>query len=175
MKAFTSIYKSDLLPAVKWTCLQVLLRTLWTKVKSRSRGGDDRCLNCALEPEHTAHMLFQCSLTTGVLQKLATCISHVNDDDIDLTLDAVLFHHLPNCRDKQVKSTLTDVLMIIKHVIYRLCFRENIDRHPTVKLVIITVILEIQKYILLRTRNGNDTEMLKSINLKLRQEIKWTT
>ena len=175
MKAFKSLYKSELLPAVKWTSLQVLLRTLWTKVKeSRSRGGDDRCLNCALEPEHTAHMLFHCSLTTGVLQKLAPCISHVTDDDIDLTLDAVLFHHLPSCRDKQVKSTLTDVLMIIKHVIYRLRFRENIDRLPTVKLVIITAILEIQKYILLKTRNGDDTEMLKSINLKLRQEINWT-
>ena len=176
MKAFTSLYKSDLLPAVKWTSLQVLLRTLWTKVKeSRSRGGDDRCLNCELEPEHAAHMLFQCNLATGVLQKLATCINHVTDDDIDLTLDAVLFHHFPNCRDKQVKSTLIDVMMITKHVLYRLRFRENIDRHPTVKLVIITVIIEIQKYILLKTRNGDDTEMLKSINLKLRQEINWTT
>ena len=47
MEAFISVYKSVLLPSIKWTSLQVLLRTLWTKVKeSRSRDGDDLCVNC---------------------------------------------------------------------------------------------------------------------------------
>ena len=56
LDAFTTVYKSELLPSIKWTSLQILLRTLWTQVKesSTARQGDDRCLNCSLQQEHTA-------------------------------------------------------------------------------------------------------------------------
>ena len=174
MAAFTSVYKSELLPSFKWTSLQILLRTLWTKVKeSRSRGGDDLCVNCGQQPEHTIHMMHQCNLATGVLQKLEASLGDSLDDDVPLTSDAVLFHHLPNNLNKQEKKNVSDVLMIYKHTMYKLRFRENTARYPTIKLVLISMILELHKLISLKNKNGEATDTLETVNLKLKQEINW--
>ena len=176
MAAFTSVYKSELLPSFKWTSLQILLRTLWTKVKeSRSRGGDDLCVNCGQQPEHTIHMMHQCNLATGVLQKLEASLGDSLDDDVPLTSDAVLFHHLPNSLNKHEKKNVIDILMIYKHTIYKLRFRENIARYPTIKLVLISIILELNKLISLKNKNGEATDTLELVNLKLKQEINWAT
>ena len=175
MNAFISVYKSELLPSLKWTSLQVLLRTLWTKVKEfRSRGGNDLCVNCGLLSEHTVHMLHQCTLATGVLQKLKVSLDNAMDSDIILSVDAVLFHHLPDNLTRKEKNDIVDTLMIYKHVIYRLRFRENTARYPTTKLVLISMILELQKLISLKNKNGEETDSLEMVNLKLKQEINWT-
>ena len=174
MKAFKSVYKSELLPSIKWTSLQVLIRTLWTKVKeSRDRGGDDRCVNCGLEAEHTTHMLFHCNLAMGALQKVTDSINSTLEDEINPSTDLVLFHHSQADLSRNEKEYITDILMIYKHVIYRLRFRENVGRFPTVKLVLINIILETEKLIRLKISNGSDTEMLSSVSLKLRQDINW--
>ena len=69
MGAFVNVYKSALPPNIKWTSLQVLLRTLWTQLKeSSARDGDDRCLKCLQDPEHIAHVMFHCVVAHGTLQ-----------------------------------------------------------------------------------------------------------
>ena len=173
MKAFVAVYKSELLPSLKWTSLQVLIRTLWTKVKeSQGRGGDDRCVNCGLAAEHTVHMMHQCRLSSAVLQKLEASFESL-DIDIELTVDAVLFHKLPDNLSRKEKEDIIDILMIFKHVTYRIRFRENIDRRPTPKLILISMILEMQKLTTLKNRNCEDTEMLTRMISCLRQEINW--
>ena len=175
MNAFISVYKSELLPSLKWTSLQVLLRTLWTRVKeSRSRGGNDLCINCGQFSEHTVHMMHQCTLATGSLQKLKAGIDSSMDTDINLSVDVVLFHHLPDNLTRKQKTDIVDTLMIYKHVIYRLRVRENTARYPTTKLVLISMILELQKLISLKNKNGEETDSLEMVNLKLKQEINWT-
>ena len=178
MAAFTSVYKSNLLPSLKWTSLQVLLRTLWTKVKeSRSRGGDDRCLNCLAEAEHTIHMMFQCNLAHNVLEKIKVVINSDRSDDtedIEITSDLVLFHKMPNGTSTQERADLIDVFMIYKHIIYRTRFRENIQNIPTSKLIIISMILELQKLSVLKNKNGESSESIIRLTYLFRREINWT-
>ena len=178
MAAFTSFYKSDLLPNLKWTSLQVLLRTLWTRVKeSRTRGGDDRCLNCLTEAEYTIHMMFQCNLAHNVLEKIKVVINSDRSDDtedIEITSDLVLFHKMPNGTSTQERADLIDVFMIYKHIIYRTRFRENIQNIPTSKLIIISMILELQKLSVLKNKNGESSESIIRLTYLLRREINWT-
>ena len=143
LDAFTSIYKSDLLPSIKWTSLQILLRTFWTQAKESnlSRQGDDRCLNCLQHPWHTTHlMVTYMGGSTGLPsahQGRSQCF-----DEIDTTCDLVLFHKVPATVSHYQLQDIIDLLLIFKHVTYRIRFREIQNREPTVKLVIISLILE---------------------------------
>ena len=65
--------------------------------------------------------------------------------------------------------------MIYKHIIFKLRFRENTARYPTVKLVLISTILELHKLISLKNKNGEATDTLETVNLKLKQEINWAS
>ena len=66
--------------------------------------------------------------------------------------------------------------MIYKHtMLYKLRFRENIARYPTIKLVLISIIIELHKLISLKNKNGEATDTLEMVNLKLKQEINWVT
>ena len=130
-------------------------------------------MNCGQQPEHTVHAMHQCSLANGVLQKLEASLTNTLDDDIPLSIDAVLFHHLPNSLSKQEKKNIMDVIMIFKHIIYKLRFRENTVRFPTVKLVLISMILELHKLISLKNKNGEMTDILELVTSKLKQEINW--
>ena len=48
MAAFDTVMNSELKPSIKWTSMQVLLRTLWIRVKERNArpGVNASCLNC---------------------------------------------------------------------------------------------------------------------------------
>ena len=50
-------------------------------------------------------------------------------------------------------TDLTDIIMITKHVLYRLRFRENVQRFPSLKLVTINIAMELDKVIDIR-HNG---------------------
>ena len=65
--------------------------------------------------------------------------------------------------------------MIYKHTMYKLRFRENIARYPTIKLILISIIIELHKLISLKNKNGEATDTLEMVNLKLKQEINWVT
>ena len=71
------------------------------------------------------------------------------------------------------KKNIIDVIMIFKHIIYKLRFRENTVRFPTVKLVLISMILELHKLISLKNKNGEMTDILETVTSKLKQEINW--
>ena len=134
MGAFVNVYKSALPPNIKWTSLQVLLRTLWTQLKeSSARDGDDRCLNCLQDPEHIAHVMFHCVVAHGTLQVIKDIINSGRTDKIDITLDTVLFLKLPNDIRNEERNYIADLLMLYKHVLYRLRFRERNDRQITSK------------------------------------------
>ena len=72
MKAFLKIRRTELMVSFQWTSTQVLLRTLWTKVKEfRARpfaqNANEGCVNCGQAAEHIVHMMFECQLMQGVL------------------------------------------------------------------------------------------------------------
>ena len=151
MKAFLKIRKTELMASFQWTSTQVLLRTLWTKVKElRARplaqNADDLCVNCRQAAEHIVHMMFECPLMQEVLQKISRMINRGEENNVDLSCDVVLFHVKPEGISDGKQRDLIDILMIVKHVIYRIRFRENVNVFPTTKAVIIDIILEMEKF-----------------------------
>ena len=57
----------------------------------------------------------------------------------------VLFHHTNNNIPSKARHDLNEIMVIVKHVLYRFKFRENIDRYPSIRLATITVALELEK------------------------------
>ena len=124
-------------------------------------------MNCGQAAEHTVHMLYECTLTQGVIDHVARMINQGMENEIDLTSDVVLFHVKPEGISNELQKDLTDILLIVKHVIYRLRFRENLNVMPVVKAVIIEVILELEKF-----DRISDSTLQEYIDI-LRQQIRW--
>ena len=173
MNAFLKIRKTELMASFQWTSTQVLLRTLWTKVKEfkarpLAQNANDRCVNCGQAAEHIVHMMFECPLMQGVLQKISSMISREEDTNVDLTCDVVLFHVKPEVISDEKQRDLTDILLIVKHVVYRVRFRENVTAFPTVKAIIIDIIIELERFN--RICESDLTEYI----LDLRHQINWS-
>ena len=175
LDAFTSVYKSEVLPSIKWTSLQVLLRTLWTQVKesNTTRNGNDQCLNCMQQPEHTIHLMHSCVVAQHTLRIIKDAVNSLLNDEIDMTSDLVLFHKVPATVQPQQRQDIIDLLLIYKHVIYRTRFRQNQNRQPTTKLITISIILELEKHILLKNRQCLTAENLICYMHDLRNAINW--
>ena len=113
-------------------------------------------------------MMFECPLMQGVLQKISSMISREEDTNVDLTCDAVLFHVKPEVISDEKQRDLTDILLIVKHVVYRVRFRENVTAFPTVKAIIIDIIIELERFN--RICESDLTEYI----LDLRHQINWS-
>ena len=169
--AFLKVRSTSLAPSIQWTSTQILLRTIWTRVKegnSRRRLNDDpnlpydsSCLNCGREPEHTVHIFYHCSLAVGIWNRIMDSINDIwppifSDNTpfpISHSIEAVLFQRLPPSYNRLLANDLTDIIMSTKHILYRLRFRQNVQRFPTLKLATINVALELDKVIGIR-HNG---------------------
>ena len=66
------------------------------------------------------------------------------------TMEGVMFQKLPTWYNQMMSKDITNIVMITKHVLYRLRFRENLQRYPTLKLVTINVALELEKVVSIR-------------------------
>ena len=147
MNAFEKVRKTHLTPSIQWTSTQILLRTIWTKVKemaSRRGNADNRCLNCGMAPEHTKHLFYECNLMVNVFEKLATAINEECGLDINITMNMVMFHAYDLDITEGQRQDIDDLLMIVKHCVYRARFRENVARYRDhlyeIKVVIIIIV-----------------------------------
>ena len=139
--AFKRTRSSTLAPSIQWTSLQVLLRTLWTRVKEANAVRntlsdnpiDQSCSNCHVLPEHTTHLLYECQLALqvwGVVQlKINESATRLRNDfsHIEITRNQVMFNHPPPGLTDQEKRDVIDIIMVVKHVLYRLKFRDDIN------------------------------------------------
>ena len=175
MAAFDTVMNSELKPSIKWTSMQVLLRTLWTRVKERNArpGVNASCLNCGQADEHTAHMLFECQLMRGILNVVERVINSLGNLNISFNLDSVLFHKITGCENEDLKCEINDVLLVTKHIVYRVRFRENVDRFPTIRMMVLTLIIELQKLVPAKRRVNKRTCGLVDIIKLLRIEMNW--
>ena len=132
------------------------------------------CLNCGMADEHTTHMLYDCEKMKGVIEIYELCLNRnrPRDEWIKIDLNMMLFHHFVNI-DNCNKRDINDMLMVAKHVLYRIRFRENVERRPTVRMLILICIIELQKLVLSRTKIGTDVIGLKEYICELRKEIHW--
>ena len=163
-KAFDRVRSRNVTPSVQWTSVQILLRTLWTKVKESNTSrhnitqADTMCSNCGTTPEHTKHLVFECSLATEIWKIVFDSFNnqyptlfHVREPfPIQISADCVLFHQTPNSLPAKAKNDLNEIMLIIKHVLYRFKFRDNLERYPSVRLGTITSALELEKLLAVR-------------------------
>ena len=175
MAAFDTVMNSELKPSIRWTSMQVLLRTLWTRVKERRArpGVNASCLNCGQADEHTVHMLFECQLMRGMLVIIERVINRQRGLNIVFDLNTVLFHKITGCEDEDLRCEINDVLLVTKHIVYRVRFRENVDRYPTIKMMMLTLIIELQKLVPAKRRVNKRTCGLTDIIQQLRIEMRW--
>ena len=135
------IHKSNLPPTVRWISHQIFLRTIWTKVKQSQRGGDDRCTNCNLYPERTAHLFFHCSAVTNLYNQLKLHInSYLQDEPITIDLDTVLFHQTISGTNR---GSIIHLLMVAKYTLYRSRFMTQ--NTPSTRFLILNIVLTLAK------------------------------
>ena len=184
MEAFERITKTSVRVPVQWTSMQIMLRTLWTKVKEantrrrRNNGDDgeedvdDRCLNCGLEPEHTLHLMVNCRYASGIREAIFRQINEDRDNEIQANGDTTLFHAGMEELSAGERRDVDDILLIYKHVVYRTRFRDN-NRMPTVKFGIISLIIELLKHANLSKIEGTSTGNIDKYIVGLKREINW--
>ena len=118
------------------------------------------CSNCGTTPEHTKHLVFECSLATQIWRIVFDSFNnqyptlfHVREPfPIQISADCVLFHQIPNSLPAKAKNDLNEIMLIIKHVLYRFKFRDNLERYPSVRLGTITSALELEKLLAVRKK-----------------------
>ena len=184
-KALARSRSNPLPPSIQWTSISVFLRTLWTNVKEARTGRNlasqtpvnTACSNCGLAPERTIHLLYQCPLAQQVWTYLVEEInalaitSDPTHNNIQLNSDLVLFNHIPNSLPDQLAVDLLQIVMIVKHLMYRFKFRENLTRLPTMRLSLLTAALELDKTIMVRQRNGLDSYFLSNMVEKIKNHV----
>ena len=65
-----------------------------------------------------------------------------------------MFQQLPHSLNQLLAKDLTEISMIVKYVLFRLRFRENIQGFPTLRLVTINDAMELHKVISIRQGQG---------------------
>ena len=158
-RSFLRTRRSTLPPSIQWSNLQTLLRTLWTNVKeqrSRRRLQNQNlpnplCSNCHLSPEHTVHLLYQCRVAQDVWTRinriLNECFRTHRDDfaPFQLNMDNILHNYPPQHLKSAERTDLCDIIMLTKHILYRLKFRDDIDNRPSVRRVLVILSVELNK------------------------------
>ena len=147
--AFSKVRSTQLAPSIQWTSTQIRLRTIWTRVKegnSNRRANDDpnapfdvSCLNCGREPEHTVNTLYKFNLASNIWDRILECTNEIMPQlfanqapfPIPHTVDRIMFQQLPHSLNQLLAKDLTEIIMVVKHVLYRLRFRENVQRFPS--------------------------------------------
>ena len=154
---------------------------LWNRKKEfntrRGANGTNLCINCASEVETTTHMMVQCNIASQIWEHIKEVL-----DDIaiemeggfrfpNFTHDNIMFNYLNLPRNFDFASEIKDIIMITKHEIYKIRFRENLNQLPRKKPMLILIILEIEKLQTVRSFNNIRTQFLREFTLKLRQSI----
>ena len=181
MKGLKATRESNLLPSIQWTSIIAIIRTMWTKSKQAKRTTigpvDVGCSNCGQDVETTTHLMYTCQLADLVWTTMFTTVNDELAQRISdfvpqvKECDAILFHYLPNIKDDRLRLNVIELIMIIKHILYRLKFRENYQRFPTQKRVLLLTVIELEKLITCRKFLGKDYGFLFDIKNAFREKL----
>ena len=95
-------------------------------------------------------------------------ISDPNHDPIVISSDLILFKHPPSGMNHLHARDLIDTIMLAKHVIVKLKYRQNPERLPTERLLIATVALDAEKVARVRAHNGQPINILAELIQKFK-------
>lgn len=71
-------------------------------------------------------------------------------------------HPIGGVSDSQ-KYDVIDITMVIKHAIYRLKFRENMNRLPTPRLLIVIAALDLEKAVKVRNYFNKESIFINEV------------
>ena len=84
------------------------------------------------------------------------------------TKDNIMFNISPGNFTQDDKKDVRDVIMLAKHAIYRLKFRDNLTRLPTIRLLTIIIALDLEKTIRVRSHFNENSQFLSLVANKLK-------
>ena len=186
--AFVRVRASLLPPSTQWTSSQVLYRTLWTSAKEANTrramldGTTAVCKNC-LDPnsiENTKHLLYDCTLAKEVLtfvtnsiNDIAQLVEGANPNSVyPLTLNPymVLFHKLPRGMKGTDRTDIEDIMMVVKHVLYKLKFRDVTEQQPNFGTVMRAIDHDLQMHLRVLNYKVKSAPMMRSLIAKIENE-----
>ena len=179
IKEMSTVKKMLVSPSIRWTALQIYIRTLWTKKKeSRSTRGvvADTCDNCKRGTEDTKHLFVECSIAKKVWEVIQEVYNDLEIEEepvpeITLNRDDILFHSFNRVNNKNLRDMLKEVIAIGKHVIYRTKFRENLQRAAKPKPILMHIVFEVEKVIINRSFSNKSNPALRTFLKKLRENL----
>ena len=174
------VRKNCLPPATQWTSIQVFLRTLWTNKKERNsqrnnnNNFDDSCSNCGGHLEDTRGLLYGCHKAEEVRLLLEEAINDalvmMGKQNIHLTLQGVLFHRIENTEKKE-RDEIIPMIMIMKHVLYKMKFREDRQNFPSPRRILANMIVDLEKHLEVTRFCKRNSEILEIVITHLRNFI----
>ena len=181
-KSLLSTRSNILSPPVQWTSIQIFLRTLWTNVKeagtprnlTRNNPISPNCSNCGQLPEHTIHLMFECTLAQRIWNTVTNEFNSLLAEElhdaqpITLTRNSVMFNHPQPYLTSAHNKDLLHIVMTAKHRIYQFKFRENQERHPSLRLALLSVALDVDKVVTIRKQNGLNSSFIEKFNNRLK-------
>ena len=87
---------------------------------------------------------------------------------ITLSRDNIMFNHPPGDLGDRQKYDIIDIVMIVKHAIYRLKFRENRNALPSIRLLMVIVAIDLEKAVTVRNYMNKDSYLLSDVTEKIK-------
>ena len=187
--AFVNVGSRDVPPSAQWTSTQVLTRTLWTKVKESNtargieEGVDGTCMNCHNDIENTRHIMYLCPTAMQLWERVfdaitraglaATAGNHRQYYPIQHDVYVVLFLKLPLGVEASQRRDIYDIITVTKHVLYKVRFRDDPDRIPSIRQLIILTIDDLELTAHLKHINQTKTRIFSDVVDNLRASIGW--
>ena len=172
-------------PGTQWTNITIFLRTVWTSLKEantrrnllQANPVSPNCTNCGTQPERTTHLFFECPMA---MYLWTTIISDFNEQllqdnptsqTIIVNSNLIMFNYIQDWPDDDTYRDIIDIVMTIKHRIYRYKFRDNIQRFPTNREALLFSALDIERIILIRQHSGLDYSFIEKVNNKIKARV----
>ena len=80
-------------------------------------------------------------------------------NDIVFSPDNIMFNYPPDHLTDLESRDCLDIIMLVKHILYRLRFRENIDSVPSSRRILVELVIELEKVSLVRNFMNKNTNL----------------
>ena len=95
-------------------------------------------------------LIFHCEKARQVREVVQDCINDtltfMNNQNIELTRNSTLFHQIENTSN-EVRSEVVPIVMILKHTLYKMKFREDQRNYPSPRRILVNLVLDLERHL----------------------------
>ena len=127
--------------------------------------------------------MYLCPVANQLSDKIFTAISQAGLEvtrgearrpfPVQHNIYAILFLKLPHGLHVTHRRDIYDMITVTKHVLYKVRFRDDPDRIPSIRRLTILTIEDLELTALLKRKNGSKTEIFDGVIDRLRASIGW--